>query len=894
MSSALIKPFLFEFDIESLPDDRLISYVMPGRAYEAIKSAQGKEPHHAIDLRGLEPILAWAAPCVDVAMVRSVDPSNPAKSLHFWIYLPDKPLEEIKTEVLNAIMLWLGLTVPQHADQVFKMLTDERSAKTAWQTIEISRVLSSNHGCVVPKDGRAFDLLTVFACKQMEAKTLTVQDQPRGILLATGPRKSLYSGKTLIAYAPRPIERQGKTHGHWTEVFSVAALTTPERKRIRVAVGVSIRNYVRIHPRAFQPGVSRHLDVFVRPDPHLSGNADRVRALTIPLRLNDLNAIAEGKSNECSPTLEVLRRVFSLAGVDERSVVNDERELPSFIDRNVSVFPRAGSIHGDRFLPGATGIGMQDRKDYFDFVHAALSPAGFEPVELGRRRYSRRVNLEPLLQSDEPTVELQKAILSEVRRLNNSDTLNLAVLSPRLNSEIVFENALESILGTPLSNEEGNWSYACGLRVAFHHVLAGPFATRLEDPKKALKDLPSDLRYQKRIQIEREAARDEGRKRAQELQTYLANHFQKPADDVWLAIVEMDEKLKEEPLRDPYQLVYTALASSNFLPQVVLYNADTIASGGTDEDDESSYAYKVPASLRDLLRSLGVPFVRPESAYGDGALQGWWVVNLNADSGTPQPGARSERLVVPIAVDFKDGALSACVPNRHGARSWKPYARVVLDLLSGNIEDIGKLRPDQVRTYVSQFFASITTDQSEQRVTFSDANNLRQFVNGISNGGLNFGKLDLGAIGSAAPLSRLTDAGSTSFIRLTTDPDKSPSYWVSVNTSGITQGLFAEPGSERTFWISRGLPVALQKSASVRNANKQSRYAGTEQARPNLKARRFPSLTEVCVVVQAHNRTADELVALTRKAMTCHATTDESTILPFPLHEARLLAEALR
>lgn len=894
MSSALIKPFLFEFDIGSLPDDRLISYVMPGRAYEAIKSAQGKAPHHTIDLRGLEPILAWAAPCVDIAIVRPVDPSNPAKSLHFWIYLPDKPIEEIKTEVLNAIMLWLGLTVPQHADQVFKMLTDERSTKTAWQTIEISRVLNADHGCVVPKDGRAFDLLTVFACKQMEAKALTVQDQPRGILLATGPRKSLYSGKTLIAYAPRPIERQGKTLGHWTEVFSVAALTTPERKRIRVAVGVSIRNYVRIHPRAFQPGVSRHLDVFVRPDPYLSGNTDRVRALAIPLKLNDFNAIAEGKSNERSPTLEVLRRVFSLAGVDERSLVSDERELPSFIDRNVSVFPRAGSVHGDKFLPGATGIGALDRKDYLDFVQTALSPAGFEPVELERRSYSRRVNLEPLLRSDTPAVELQNAVLSEVRRLNRSDTLNLAVLSPRLNSETVFESALETILGVPLQKEEGIWSYECGLRVAFHHVLAGPFATRLEDPKKALTDLPSDLRYQKRIQIEREAVRDAAQKRAQELQTYLATHFQKPAEDVWLAIVEMDERLKEAPQRDPYQLVYAALASSNFLPQVVLFNPDAIDSGETDEEDASSYAYKVPASIRDLLRSLGVPFVRSESANGQSALQGWWVVNLNADSGTTQPGARSERLVVPIAVDFKDGTLSACVPNRHGAKLWKPYARAVLDLLSGNIEDLGKLRPDQVRAYVSQFFASIAADESEQRVTFCDATNLRQFVDGISNGGLNFGKIDLGAIGSAAPLSRLMDTGNTSFVRLTTDSDKSPSYWVSENTSGITQGLFAEPGSARTFWISRGLPVALQKSASVRTANKQSRYAGTEQDRPNLRARRFPSLTEVCVVVLARDRTADELVALTRKAMACHATTDEATILPFPLHEARLLAEALR
>ena len=123
------------------------------------------------------------------------------------------------------------------------------------------------------------------------------------------------------------------------------------------------------------------------------------------------------------------------------------------------------------------------------------------------------------------------------------------------------------------------------------------------------------------------------------------------------------------------------------------------------------------------------------------------------------------------------------------------------------------------------------------------------------------------------------------------DPSKSPTYHVPGNDSGITTGVFAEADATRTFWLSRGLPTALQTSGAIRSANKKSRY---DEEKPNLKARRFPSLTEVCIPVLGEGQDADDVMALTRKAMLVHASTDEPTILPCPLHEARQLARALR
>lgn len=891
MTAQAIDPFLFEYQGE-LPAGDLVTYVMPPAAYEALKTAQEKPAQHNADIRGLEAVLAWAAPCVDACDIDRIEPGQTGRSLLLSCYAPQRPLGQIQQEITNALSLWIGLAVaPDHAEKVQKLLLDGRTAKTAWRTTPIDVTVLQSGACPVPQDNRLFDLMTVVASRALEGLVLPGQEVfGERKLLATGPSDSLYSGKSLVGHHPNAVDRSsGALYGHWTELLRVASMSTPEQRHLRVSVAVSIRNYLPIHQASFKGDGHRNLDVFLQPDVFLSQQSQRTRALTIPLQRRDLAALASEAATPGSPALAVLRRILSLSGINERAVIDTDGRLVAHFGRKAALLPRAGSYHGDRWLPGETGVGAPDRAAYLELIQGPLEAAGFSAVRVHRRTPARVKALAHVEDADEPDSMLQRLVLQQVKELNRSDTLHIAVLSTRPKASDDLTLALCDVLGEPQSSSNGVLQYPSGLRVHLHCVDAGPFATRLPDAAAAAAAhlTAQNIAKQRRGQVEREFARSNEKARVAEMQAHLDRVLPKDKG-VWIGVLEMDTRLLDEPAQDPYLLAYRVLAHRQVLPQAVLFDPDR-AVAEDEEEEEGSSAHKLRSALRDLLRSLGVVFVDPDSLPPE-RLQAWWVANFNANYLDRRPGARRERLVLPMAVQLSGGKLLASVPAADRSNPWRPYAKALLALYAGDHLDSSEMRTDALQASIGQFFGSLLNEKGAN-IVFCDATNIRRYLPVLGNGKLKMGELIVGQVGGAAATGTVRDGDASTVVRLLLDPAKSPTYHVPGNASGIATGTFAEDGAQRTFWLSRGLPVALQTSGAIRVANKSSRY---DDERRNLRARRFPSLTEVCIPVLGAGREANAVMSLTRKAMLLHASTREATILPLPLHEARLLGEALR
>jgi hypothetical protein len=890
MSNALISPFLYEFDIGELAQARLVAYVMPLRAYEALKRAQGIETNKNADIRGIEPILAWAAPAVDCAFIDRIDKASPPRSLHFWMYAPQRDTELLKKELQAALTMWIGLVAPSGKEEILAALSDERSLKTAWREEKIDSALHEGRICATPRDARIFDLLTVHAARLLEGKVLSVQGSERGLLVPTGPRQNLYGGKKLLRADPHAVAKKSDDFPHhWTETFNITSLSTPEQRRLRIGVSVSIRNFVPIRRATFAKGRARYVDVFLT-SPGLS-TADQLRqhAISVPITRHDFDALREGSAPDgrASPSLAILQRLLSMHGQEQLKFSEDGR-LTAITGDRMAIYPRGGSGHGDRFLPGATGIGAPDRKDYLDFLDTAFTEAGFSRVTLERRSPTRALSIKRFSDDkSEQNVSIQRAVIRALESLNNSRTLNIAMLVTRPQTVATFFDAVISLFGTPLNRTATEVCYSDEFKVKITPLAGGPFSTRLDDPETALLALPADLPTIKRKQVKRKAIEDAANQRLLDMEEHLKSL--PDSKGISAAVIEMDERIVEEPARDPYNLAYKALAKRSIIGQVVLFDPDNDAFDALQNNNE----HQLRSALRDILRSLGVSFAE-ETPTGDTAitLQGWWVINLNADRFDTRPGAAKAGAVIPVAVRYSNGLLEACATSTDHITNWRPYPNVLLDLELGKCKDLSELRPKDLAAAIGQFYASIAAEICEETVVLCDATNIRQYLSGLGNANLKFDELPLGEVGAATAVHTVIGNGPISIVRLCTDTAKSPSYWVSENKQGITTGMFAELSATRTLWISRGLPVPLQKDFKTQAANRQSRYLGNEQERPNLNDRRFPSLSELCVVVKGKNADPAWLATLTRRAMSVHATTDESTVLPFPLHEAHLLAKA--
>lgn len=872
--TGIIHPYLYEIDAASLENRKVVRYSMPAGVYNAIKEAQGGVADHAMAFSGLQAVLGWAAPSVDLVGISG--PSRIAqKTLMLTAIDPAKSSDEIRREIEVAVSIWLGIVVPEKATEITAMLTDGRSARGAAcveQTIRAA--LTWNGACACPADFALFDLISLVAARALEDQVLNRETPNEGKLVLSGAQQSLYFGKSLQRYEPSRVDRKRGT-GWWTELFNVAAVSTPESRNLRVAINVGTRNFGEIHEARLGRHRARYMDVFVPANPALAPGSGRIRCVELATTRRDWWNAGRGEKGRESPDRRVLKTILGMSGLDFDEAALGLKPL---VGESIGLYPRFGTVHGDQWAPGGTGVSHPEREEYLAFLDEHLGASGFTRVRMERvTKRGPKSLVTPL--GDEPA-DLQAALS---RRFGNAGA-TMSLLQSRPNGAKLFDDAIQAVLGEPRSISDSTWTFGDGFSLCVRHGPAGPFAQLLDaiDETKVV-NTPKHLQYKVK-----DAIRDERDTVAREnMVAYLDNAFQ-TLPPAWMGLVEMNEALAEDGERDPYLLAYQTIAKKGGVAQVKLFNPEGDQELDSLDGEDSavgsdSFAYQ--NSILDLFRSAGVSPVQDQQI----RLSAWWVINLNDRAGDRQAGAKGG-FCTPLYIECDNGSISVCLMGRDDEPVRCTYSEAIRLIATGNVANLKFVKSEEQSTRIAQFLAQATPRDGRRTVLFVEATNIRAAVPGFRNSGqFAFDRLQLGNVGGAAPVREILPSDGLSIVRITDESAKAPCYWVEQNTQGTTTGIFREPSATRTYWISRGLPTPLQISA--RQANKKSRH---DQGAGQYKHRRFPSLSEVTVVVKSEDESVWDLVALTRAMMQCHIATDEKTILPFPLHEGALLAGAAR
>lgn len=873
--TGIIHPYLYEIDAALLENHTVIRYSMPASIYNAVKEAQNISSDHAMAFQGLQAVLGWAAPSVDLVAIPHSSPGA-QKTLTLTAIDPVKSPDEIRREIEVAISIWLGIVVPKKAPAIAAMLNDGRSTRGA-VCIEqpIRAALSWNGACASPADPALFDLISLLAARALEGQVLNRETPDEGKLVLSGAQRNLYYGKALLRHEPSRVDRKRGT-GWWTELFNVAAVSTPESRNLRVAVNIAIRNFSEIHEARLGRYRDRYMDIFLPANPSLAPGSGRIRCVELATTRRDWWNAGCGQTRRESADRRVLRTILGMSGLEiDEGVLG----LKPLIGKSISLYPRFGTVHGDKWAPGGTGVPHPEREEYLVFLDEQLGAAGFRRVSM--KRIAKRAPKDKLARAlGGKPADLQAALS---RRFGHTGA-TLTLLQSRPNGAKLFDDSIRAVLGDPQSITGDTWTFGNGLSLDVRHGPAGPFAQMLDalDETK-LNSVPKHLQHKVKDSIREE--RDNGA--CEHMATYLGRTFQ-ALPPSWMGLVEMNEALEEDAERDPYLLAYQVIARSNGVAQVKLFDPE-----GTQDMDfvdseaptsnAESFAYQ--NSILDLFRSAGVSPVQDQEV----RFAAWWVISSNDQPIERQAGAKGG-FRTPLYIECDNGVISVCLMGRDDDPIQCSYPEAMRLIAKGEVANLKYRKAEEQSIRIAQFLARATPRDGRKTVLFVEATNIRTAVPGFRNSGqFAFDRLPLGNVGGAAPMREILPNDRLSIVRITDEPAKAPCYWVEQSIQGTTTGIFREPDATRTWWISRGLPTPLQLSA--RMANKKSRH---DQGAGKYKHRRFPSLTEVTVVVKGEHEDVWELVTLSRAMMQCHIATDEKTILPFPLHEGSLLSKAAR
>lgn len=170
--SGIIHPYLYEIDASLLENRTIVRYSMPSGIYNAIKEAQGMSADHAMAFSGLQAVLGWAAPSVDLIGIAASSPGA-QKTLTMTAIDPAQSADEMRREIEVAISIWLGIVLPEKAAEITAMLNDGRSARgTPCSVQPIRSALSWNGACASPADFALFDLISLIAARALEGRVL--------------------------------------------------------------------------------------------------------------------------------------------------------------------------------------------------------------------------------------------------------------------------------------------------------------------------------------------------------------------------------------------------------------------------------------------------------------------------------------------------------------------------------------------------------------------------------------------------------------------------------------------------------------------------------------------------------------------------------------------------
>ncbi|RWH52857.1 MAG: DUF3893 domain-containing protein [Mesorhizobium sp.] len=841
------------------------------QAWSREKSKRPDDAPSSLRLDGLSEILAWFVPEIAFMRRHHWDPETQSRPLSFFLVGDVTTAEDLRLRVQAAIALWLTLIYPDKAAQTRAAIAATAMDAASWTRLSVNGALQPQGGaCPSPADNLMFDAIAAHALAALAGQDLRFQSGAQRVLVAKAAQADAFTGVELVAFPPRQTQR-----GLWSEVITLYTPTYPERPRLHLLARPSIRNWGPVNRWTGRNDPNRALDVFMPAMESTPGGA--YRHTSFDFRAKGAPALADGgygstigywPHKDDQKVFDLIRRLTGRA-----ALAPGELAQPVVDEDGLWVLPRLGTLHGDDWLPGGTGISWPDRHDIGESLNQALSKAGFKAVE----PMTRARQVMPLDKpfngkgDDESFAARRRAVRMALAAVDApTPQVDLFIFQRREDAPERLVRALLDEFGPPQAQEAGVLSWSCGLTVRLHAVNAGVLAEEVSWAEAAAEEAkalnPAQLRSI------REMSRSQAFDDVQKAMVAHVAAARAGTTGIGWAILEMPEALQGRA-GDPFQLARRALAQADLLPQVVLTSVEVLP--------ESTMKAKYGSALSDCLRLLGVLPV--EDLPQDLQPAALTVIQRNADM---VAGQQRKGHAFPLAARTKVGQLECAIPDDTGAPQWAPYAVAVLRILRGDYGKFGRGRQEENLAKFETFFNMAMEDINRvgPALVICEGETLTHKLSALANGRLVFDQLTI-ANRTLTP----NDLPNLRIVRTSPDPKRQPFYHHDTNNTWPS-GLFAWGAATRTYYGLKQKPITVSNAQHF--AARVSRHAELEEGvRPpkeNL-GRVSSQMDEICIAFHQEGDDPLTLAALVHRLRSAHAQYDADTARPFPLHELRKL-----
>jgi hypothetical protein len=868
----------------ALPGNLVLTrFILPVSAHETLlewcreKTKRENLPTTVV-IAGLSEILAFFAP-ETAYMAQDRDGGDSGLRRQCLYFLGDVTADaDLRRRLKSAILIWLGIIYPEKSAGVRALIAEGVSDRLNWRVQQISTRLKQHKGaCPVPEANALFDALTVHVVARIANKMIQFQSGETRILIPKTPQSRPFGGVELVAFPPKK-ERDGD--GFYSEVVTISAATFPEQHGggIQVLAQPSIRNWGAVVGYDTYGGPSRSLDLFIPPQSDGDGYLNyRHTSFDVKVMIENMDAVKKGKATTKTfvrwepfghRIVDLMRRLSGSVSQLE----NTDYTRPLAGQEGLWILPRLAPGSGDRYLAGGSGVGWDDRNDIAESLDAPMQASGFTRADTMSRIRSRMPIKGPFNVAGhdlEVTAPQRRAgLLRTLASIGNSGgEVDFIVFHMHEGSPDQVKTEVKRFLGAPDQEDGDLLAWSDGLKVRLCAAPSGPLAQMLEYYELP-EERKSSLTQKQQDELRKAGQAQSDLKVGIAMRDHIAR-FRNGRAGVACAIVEMSSSLRGMGARDPYAMARLHLARQRVLPQVVLVD---------DEAPEEKYR----SGVRDWFRMLGIlPAFEQKLPLLPSAFT---VIQRNDEF---VGGGSIKGQAFPLAVRVREGGSVECaLPDESGAPNWMPYALAALRILSG---DYGRFARSRTEENLGKFGIFFTTaleqiDRLGPSVVILDMDTVANKIPALSNGNLLFDNLQIGN-------RKLTpgDLPNTRIIRVCANTAKLPCY---MQAEGIwPQGLFSWASAVRTAYGVKKKPRSAKIGAYASRISRHQAPGDTRVA--DHKPRRIAALDEICAIFTQPNDDTVSLLMMAHRLRSVHAQFDDDTSLPFPLHELRLLGDAV-
>ena len=566
-------------------------------------------------------------------------------------------------------------------------------------------------------------------------------------------------------------------------------------------------------------------------------------------------------------------RIFELIGrlAGSSSFASADHTRPVFGEEGLWVLPRLAPGSGDRYLAGGSGVGWHDRNDIAESLDTPMMEAGFER-SAPMTRINRKMPITGPFTWRQSDAEVKAphrraSLLKTLTAIGNPDgELDIVVFHKHEASPVAIREEIKRYFGAPCAETGDLLAWNDGLKICVMSGPSGPLAEALpyyEIPEGER----AGLTKPQQDELAR-ARREQAYARVAEKMAWHVKQTRQGRKIIACAILEMPASLKDKALRDPFVMARRTLAENRILPQVVLVS---------DEVPEEKYR----ASLRDLMRMLGVmPVFEDKLPMAPAAIT---VIQRNDEK---VGGGRIQTQAFPLAARVREGLVECALPDESGQPEWMLYAHAALRIYSGDYGRFARNRSDENQKKFHVFFdaALDQIDRTGPSLVLADMDTVSRRLTMLRNVNLVFDTVSVGnRTLSPEQLPNLR------IVRTCSDTAKLPCYFQT--DAAWPGGLFAWGNASRTAYGVKKKPVSAKNSGHLALISRHL-PAGDNRSQDG-KPRRIAAMDEICAVFKQPSDDAVDLMMLAHRLRSVHAQHDYDTTLPYPLHELRLLGDAV-